>query len=52
VKINFNPDLPFRIEHHLFNRPSQVGSDNYMADDDEECSAPVALAEVQNRLFS
>jgi putative SOS response-associated peptidase YedK len=25
---------------------------NYVANDDEECSAPVELAQIQNRLFS
>jgi len=25
---------------------------NYVANDDEECSKPVQVAEVQNRLFS
>jgi len=25
---------------------------NHVADDDEECSAPVELLEIQNRLFS
>ena len=25
---------------------------NHVANDDEECSAPVELAEIQNRLFS
>jgi len=40
--------IPFRLQLEAEDGPARI---NPVANDDEKCSSPVELAEIQNRLF-